>query len=367
MTSKNSWNVRLTQILLGAVCAIALIVVRGTNAGNNPVHLSTDWSHRHVVFSSPHNLGQHVHLLSNPRYVQQLIRRNAEKKDNGNNGRWHRFDPNPLHGDWSAYLGISATNPIGTPGTVGAGNYPAKYSFDPTSAYCASAPQPDFVVYNSSLAGSAASQAAIDIGTFSAGTPVSGQTLVITNGANSVTLTSSSSTNTLLLWQTSGTSSTDATNLAAAINRNNGTIAVTATANSPASGQVTIRANTAGTAGNSITITNNVTLLSFPFANLVDGATGVPTIVAFDNLYTSCGTVPSSYWAYNTGTGDSIVTSPALSGDGSQVAVIQNTGTASQLVLLKWAASSGTVDAPITLTTQASGAAYRSCAAPCML
>src|SRR5579862_1343978 len=136
MTSKNSWKVRLTQILLGAVFAIALIVVRGTNAGNNPVHLSTDWSHRHVVFSSPHNLGQHVHLLSNPRYVQQLVRRNAEKKDNGDNGRWHHFDPNPLHGDWSAYLGISATNPIGTSGTVGAGNYPAKYSFDPTSAYC---------------------------------------------------------------------------------------------------------------------------------------------------------------------------------------------------------------------------------------
>lgn len=366
MTSKNSWNVRLTQILLGAVFAIALIVVRETNAGNNPVHLSTDWSHRHLVFSSPHDLRQHVHLLSNPRYVQQWVRRNAEKKDNGDNGRWHRFDPNPLHGDWSAYLGISATNPIGIPGTVGAGNYPAKYSFDASSAYCAGASQPDFVVYNTSLAGSAANQAAIDIGTFSAGTPASGQTLVITNGANSVTLTSSSTTNTGLFWQTNATSSTDATNLANAINSNNGTIAVTATANSPANGQVTISANSAGTAGDSITVTNNIALLSFPFTSLVDGATGVPTIVAYDNLYTSCGTVPSTYWAYNTGTGNSIVTSPALSGDGLQVAVIQNTGAASQLVLLKWAASSGTVDAPITLTTQASGAAYRSCMAPCM-
>lgn len=54
---------------------------------------------------------------------------------------------------------------MGSGATVGARNYPAKFSFDPTSANCATpAPpvgqQPDFVVYNTSLAGSS-SQATI--------------------------------------------------------------------------------------------------------------------------------------------------------------------------------------------------------------
>ena len=41
---------------------------------------------------------------------------------------------------------------MGPGATVGAGNYPAKYYFDVT-ANCATATQPDFVVYNTSLAG----------------------------------------------------------------------------------------------------------------------------------------------------------------------------------------------------------------------
>jgi hypothetical protein len=113
-----------------------------------------------------------------------------------------------------------------------------------TAANCASASQPDFVVYNTSLLGSSSAVAAFTVGTFS-GTPGNGLTLVLTSGANSVTLTSSGATNTGLNWQTSATVATDATNLAAAINRNNGTVLVTATANTPSSGQVTITAKTA--------------------------------------------------------------------------------------------------------------------------
>jgi hypothetical protein len=43
---------------------------------------------------------------------------------------------------------------MGTGATVGAGNYPAKFSFSLTTANCASAAQPDFVVYSTGLAGS---------------------------------------------------------------------------------------------------------------------------------------------------------------------------------------------------------------------
>jgi len=102
--------------------------------------------------------------------------------------------------------------------------------------------------------------------------------------------------------------------------------------------------------------------------------TGLPgsatqaTIIAFTNLYTgTCsGSVPNVAWAFDTGTGSSILTSPVLSPDGTQIAFVQNgsTGVAS-LVVLKWSAS-GTLTAPTTLPSQASGGVYRTCTGPCM-
>jgi hypothetical protein len=153
MKSNNSWRIRLAQILLGAVIVIALVVVRGAKAGNEHLHLVTDWSHRHVVFSEPKSLMKRFELSSNHRYVQQWMRRNAERRWDRDEWRWRRAPEhsNHLQGDWSMDMGAGAT--------VGADNYPAKFSFDPTSANCATpAPpvgqQPDFVVYNTSLAGS---------------------------------------------------------------------------------------------------------------------------------------------------------------------------------------------------------------------
>jgi hypothetical protein len=99
------------------------------------------------------------------------------------------------------------------------------------------------------------------------------------------------------------------------------------------------------------------------------GLAGSPTqasIVAYDNLYTGCGgTVPSNYWAYNTG--GQILTSPVYSLDGTQVAFVQtNLGDEGTLVLLKWAASTTqTVGAPETLIPVLNSA-YPGCSAPCM-
>ncbi len=99
------------------------------------------------------------------------------------------------------------------------------------------------------------------------------------------------------------------------------------------------------------------------------GLAGSPTqasIVAYDNLYTGCGgTVPSSYWAYNTG--GQILTSPVYSLDGTQVAFVQtNVADEGTLVLLKWAPSTTqSVGAPETLIPVLNSA-YPSCSAPCM-
>jgi len=101
------------------------------------------------------------------------------------------------------------------------------------------------------------------------------------------------------------------------------------------------------------------------------GATTQATIVAFNNLYVGTGgcaaTNPTVYWAYNTGTGATANLSPVLSLDGSQVAFVQTSGGTASLVILKMAASGGTVGAP-TFGTGAglvSNANYRGCTAPC--
>src|SRR5882762_8849680 len=153
------WQVRLAQGLLGEALVIGLVVVSGTNAQNDPVHTTTDWSHRHLIFSTPRTLFDRIQFASNARYVQQWVRRNAEHKreEEEEARRWHHAeDADPLHGDWSVYLG--------NVGTVGAGEYPAKFSFDVTTANCATAAQPDFVAWNTGLAGSGTAVAAFDTG-----------------------------------------------------------------------------------------------------------------------------------------------------------------------------------------------------------
>jgi hypothetical protein len=234
----------MAQILVGAAMVIALLSAREAKADEEHEHLVTDWSHRHVVYSEPKTRMQRFALSTEHRYVQQWMRRHAERRHDRDEWRWRRApeDPNHIQGDWSMDLGAGAT--------VGTGNYPAKFSFGTTSANCATpAPpvgqQPDFVVYNTGLAGS-------------------------------------------------------------------GTQA---------------------------------------------------TIVAFDNLYSSCtGGTPLTYWAYNTGTTGAVLTSPVLSFDGTQVAFVQNTGAAATLVILRWKAGTGTLSSPVPPTNGGCTALT----APCM-
>ena len=59
---------------------------------------------------------------------------------------WQRKGGHAIHSDWSMNMGSGATS--------GLGMFPAKYSFDVTAANCASATAPDFLIYNTSVAGS---------------------------------------------------------------------------------------------------------------------------------------------------------------------------------------------------------------------
>ena len=86
-------------------------------------------------------------------------------------------------------------------------------------------------------------------------------------------------------------------------------------------------------------------------------------IVAFNHLYSGCAT-PAVYWAFDTG--GKVQTSVALSLDGTQVAFVQtdNTTGDADFVVMKWAASSGTLTSPTPLTSKST---YPSCTAPCMI
>jgi hypothetical protein len=144
MKSNGKWQIGLTALVFGAITLISLTAaVRTTKAENEPIHLVTDWSHRHVVFSPPRDLMDRFRLSQDPRYFQQIIRRNVDRRDQDDDWRWRhvRGRKHLLHGDWSIDIGTGAM--------VGPDSYPAKFSFNPTTASCT-----DFVVYNTSLAGS---------------------------------------------------------------------------------------------------------------------------------------------------------------------------------------------------------------------
>jgi hypothetical protein len=216
------------------------------------IPVPTDWSHHSLIFSRPATTEQAVRVQQDPRYWQQRYRtqlpamvpaaqsRDALAAESGGPIAIMKVPPKKKKkGFWAESLGAGAS--------VGAGNYPAKFSFLGDTANCGTATQPDFVVYSTGLEG--------------------------------------------FLTQAS--------------------------------------------------------------------------IVAYDNLYTGCGgTVPSVYWAYNTG--GQILTSPTFSLDGTQVAFVETSGGFGILVLLKWAPSTTqSVGGPDTLVA-VSNAAYPTCTAPCM-
>lgn len=213
-------------------------ILSGKAAAPQQGGLPMDWSHHHVIFSQPATSEQAARLAQDPRYWQQWARINAVREVRDEAASYAAVR-NSSGGAWAENMGSGASS--------GALNYPAKYSFQLTKANCASATQPDYVVFGTGLAGSS-SQA---------------------------------------------------------------------------------------------------------------------SVVAYDNLYSGCtGTVPQTYWAYNTG--GTVTTSPVISGDGTQVAFVETSGGFGILVLLKFQASATeTVSAPMTLTPVAN-ASYRNCTAPCM-
>ena len=126
-------------------------VLTGQAAKPEPQGLPTDWSHSHVIYSKPASAEQEREVAQDPRYWQQRYRREIPREfpterfqsTSGSTGRAASASPGGL---WEENMGSA--------GTPGGANYPAKYSFSLTAANCASASQPDYIVYSTGLLGS---------------------------------------------------------------------------------------------------------------------------------------------------------------------------------------------------------------------
>jgi hypothetical protein len=115
------------------------------------IPLPADWSHRHLIYSSPATLGQALQNQQRHRFWHQWVRRNvrAGLPDGGGmfssefRNRRHADDAgDELQRDWGTSLGAGAT--------VGEGMSPAKFTFDVNATpSCAN----DYVVFNTSLTG----------------------------------------------------------------------------------------------------------------------------------------------------------------------------------------------------------------------
>lgn len=163
---------RALQVGLGLVALLSLgWVLTGRAAAPGGSRLAaqgvpSDWSHRHIIFSQPANEEQAARIAADPRYWQQWYRDSMVRSfPEGVPMSTQRSDvmfspfspfsprlplPSPasVQHDWSKNLGSG--------GSVGAGNFPAKYSFSITTIRCGNVANPDFVVFPTGLLGSGA-------------------------------------------------------------------------------------------------------------------------------------------------------------------------------------------------------------------
>jgi len=86
--------------------------------------------------------------------------------------------------------------------------------------------------------------------------------------------------------------------------------------------------------------------------NLQGTTGGQGNMIAFNNLYAGtggiCGAAPTVMFSYNTSTvaGGRVITSPALSADGTKIAFVESTTTGSIFHVLKWSTGAGNGTSP---------------------
>jgi hypothetical protein len=136
------------RLVFLAMCLVCLLAFRLSsqqeNQNSRRIPLVEDWTIHHMVFSQPANMSQAAQARKDAHYWLQYYRQNEPAM--ADNGAGPSASSGTLsgahgtHGDWGVPLTGGAT--------VGAGNYPAKFSFNinaPPS--CTN----DYVVFNTSV------------------------------------------------------------------------------------------------------------------------------------------------------------------------------------------------------------------------
>lgn len=163
----------LGSVIVGFVCATVLISPAFCQMGAQHKGVPDDWSHHRLVFSYPGTFQDAMRkgsyerwhrIVTDPRFHQQQLKRHASQwqatalpaagsgvdRPGRTNGEsrivFTNPPPPPLQSNWNMDLGSN--------GSVGTNQHPAKFSFDLSQASCDSASQPDFVVFNTNLQGS---------------------------------------------------------------------------------------------------------------------------------------------------------------------------------------------------------------------
>jgi hypothetical protein len=340
-----------------------------------------DWSHQRVIVRNVETMKESSgkgavafqrwkQRLNDPRFTMAVARKTFDEQPTASkmySGQqlafFNRFDRQPKKSnvlrDWSNVLGGGSSS-LGGSGVPGV--FPAKYNFNINAApSCAN----DFVVYPTNAAGATSSgNAKTRRFTMSGGGDPAGTiTIGVPGTPRSVVLTAANNNNGTN-FDVAGDNTAEALSLANAANRWSGQTGIVATASAA---NVTFAFNTGGNPGGDVPITDNLSNFGSDTPANGSGAAGQPTIIAFNQLYnTTCNATrsntnaPNVMWAYNTGNGYLVETSPVLSYEdgGKQVAFIQRSGTTLQLVLLKWAAGQGSAGAPVTPSVAANAAAY---------
>jgi hypothetical protein len=323
-------------VIFFARCTAVLLTAFGLAAGFNPsafgqgfarpdgsLPVPMDWSSRRVFFTTGFTPEQAAKMWNEPRaYAEWHLHGNAPAgsglvRKRPRPRRPFRHSRGDMKKDWAVSLGA---------GGVAQGMLPAKYAFDVNATPSCTA---DFVVFpvNASTGNTRANV----VGTFTA-EPAAGNTTSITltpagGSAVTLTLTSSASSNTGLNFQVSSTVATNASNLAAAINRNLASTALNRVVAVASGNTVTVYALTPGTG---VMLTDAETLTNFGWGTVTAGANGSQAnIVAFNHLYSGSGTSlcnltnPEFVFSYASGVGP-VATSPSLSLSGTEVSYVEN-------------------------------------------
>ncbi len=148
-----SWSAKLALLFAVAVALITILQARATENRrfNNPVHMSVDWSNRHIRYSGAGTAAQSWKLYGNPRFQRHLFMMSRGGRRVGVEA-WHRPRlgfAGPLKRDWQMPLDANAT----TGDWHNNGGFyasPAKFTFDINATpSCTN----DFVAFPTNLPG----------------------------------------------------------------------------------------------------------------------------------------------------------------------------------------------------------------------